>query len=111
GWPAWLALAGAEAIENKTRSLWFDTQIMTLRLAAYGCGEALAHRRLLDSTQSLVAPFTIECTTEEQFWPMRTARRAMRKPARQICDFLADAEAPDYKAEAMSGISPSSTKP
>lgn len=92
GWPAWLAQAGVEAVEDETRSLWCDTQISTLRLAAYGCGVALAHRRLLDSTSELVAPFAIECTTEEKFWLMRPTNRSVREPARRVWNFLVDAD-------------------
>jgi LysR family glycine cleavage system transcriptional activator len=96
-----LALADAAAIERQTRSLWCDTQIMTLRLAAQGCGVALAHRRLLNAAPALVAPFAIECATEEECWLMHPARRAMREPARRVWDFLACADAADDKAEAM----------
>ncbi len=90
GWPAWLVLADAIEIENKAQSLWCDTQIMTLQLAAHGCGVALAHRRLLALAPSLVAPFAIECPPDEEFWLMRPAKRSMRKPARRVWDFLSN---------------------
>ncbi|OHV13798.1 LysR substrate-binding domain-containing protein [Kushneria phosphatilytica] len=90
GWPAWLAAAGVEEIAHDTRHLWCDTQVMTLRLAAHGCGVALAHRRLMGLAETLVAPFEIECPTEEGFWLTRPARRSPREPARRVWAWLAD---------------------
>ncbi|RKR06837.1 LysR family transcriptional regulator [Kushneria sinocarnis] len=90
GWPAWLAAAGVEEIERDTHRLWCDTQVMTLRLAAHGCGVALAHRRLMGSAETLVAPFDIECHTAEGFWLTRPARRSLREPARRVWEWLAD---------------------
>jgi LysR family glycine cleavage system transcriptional activator len=97
GWPAWLALAGVAAVADQTRALWCDTQISTLRLAACGCGVALAHRRLLPAAPELVAPFDLECATEEAFWLMRPANRSLREPARRIWAFLIEAGVADYE--------------
>lgn len=91
GWPAWLALADAAEVDTRANAFWCDTQIMTLRMAEQGCGIALAHRRLLDWAPSLVAPFHLECVTDEEFWLMRPIERSMRDSAHLVWNFLCSA--------------------
>lgn len=89
GWSTWLEQAGVAHVEEQARAFWSDTQIMTLRMAEQGFGVALAHRHLADWSPALVAPFDLECSTDENFRLMRPARRRMREPARLVWDFLA----------------------
>lgn len=86
GWPAWLDAAGLDAIQS--RHLWCDTQSMTLRLAAQGCGIALAHQGLIGDRTMLIAPFRLTCPTQEQFILTRPERRSLRASADCLWRFL-----------------------
>ncbi|AWN15712.1 LysR substrate-binding domain-containing protein [Salinisphaera sp. LB1] len=86
GWPDWLDAAGLS--EMPARHLWCDTQSMTLRLAAQGCGIALAHRGLVGDPQILVAPFELACPARQQFVLTRPERRSLRPPAERFWNHL-----------------------
>lgn len=86
GWPNWLEAAGLGDLA--TRHLWCDTQSMTLRLAAQGCGIALAHRGLIGDGQLLIAPFDLTCPAREQFVLTRPERRSLRAPAARLWEHL-----------------------
>ncbi|WP_106477672.1 LysR substrate-binding domain-containing protein [Phytohalomonas tamaricis] len=92
GWPAWLDVAGVKGLEEQCQRLICDTQVMTLRLAAYGCGVALVHRRLVGERDELVAPFTRTLPTQEGFWLVRPARRELRDVAATVWDWLAGSD-------------------
>ncbi|NNC23055.1 LysR family transcriptional regulator [Salinisphaera sp. USBA-960] len=88
GWPTWFAAVGLESLEDSMNSLWCDTHIMTLRLAARGIGVALIYERFLADVEGLTVPFETRCTTSEEFWLTCTAQRSLRGPARTVWDYL-----------------------
>ncbi|WP_106419342.1 LysR substrate-binding domain-containing protein [Salinicola tamaricis] len=88
GWPSWLALAGVAGLENRCRAMICDTHVTTLALAGYGGGIALSHRRLLEASRDLVAPFVLDMATDEAFWLVRPASRQLRAPAAALWDWL-----------------------
>lgn len=90
GWAGWLEAAGVAHLASHARRLVCDTQIMTLRLAACGCGVALAHRRLLEGHDpALVIPFEITLPTREGFWLVRSEGRTLHKNAGLLWQWLA----------------------
>ncbi|WP_110667321.1 LysR substrate-binding domain-containing protein [Salinicola halophilus] len=91
GWPRWLAEAGVAGLETRCRAMICDTHVTTLSMAAYGGGVALSHRRLLEASRDLVAPFAFDMGTDEAFWLVRPANRQMREPAAALWEWLANA--------------------
>ncbi|MFC0336991.1 transcriptional regulator, LysR family [Kushneria avicenniae] len=90
GWASWLEAAGVGHLSADVRRLVCDTQVMTLRLAACGCGVALAHRRLLEADDpALVMPFEISLPTREGFWLVRPEGRTLHKNAGLLWQWLA----------------------
>ncbi|MFC0269730.1 LysR substrate-binding domain-containing protein [Kushneria aurantia] len=95
GWPAWLRAFGADGVEHRARRLVCDTRIMTLRLAASGCGVALAQRRLTEDSQALVAPFEGSIAASEAFWLVHPRGRALSASASTLWQWLvAEADEP-----------------
>ncbi|SDL95117.1 LysR family transcriptional regulator, glycine cleavage system transcriptional activator [Modicisalibacter muralis] len=89
GWPAWLEHAGVVGLDRQCRTLSCDNQVMTLDLAALGCGVALTHHGLLAQREDLVAPFALALPSDEGFWLVRPARRQLREQAALLWDWLA----------------------
>ncbi|ART64573.1 LysR substrate-binding domain-containing protein [Kushneria marisflavi] len=90
GWAGWLEAAGVGHLTTHARRLVCDTQIMTLRLAACGCGVALAHRRLLEEDDpALVMPFEATLPTREGFWLVRPEGRPLHQNAGLLWQWLA----------------------
>ncbi|WP_251977745.1 LysR substrate-binding domain-containing protein [Salinicola avicenniae] len=90
GWPRWLAEAGMAGLERDCPAMICDTHVTTLALASYGGGVALSHRRLLEASRDLVAPFELDMATEEAFWLVRPASRQPRPPAQALWNWLLD---------------------
>lgn len=88
GWPRWLVLAGVAGLEQRCRAMICDTHVTTLALASYDGGIALSHRRLLEASRDLVAPFDLDMATNEAFWLVRPASRQLREPAAALWDWL-----------------------
>ncbi len=90
GWAGWLEAAGVGHLSARVRRLVCDTQIMTLRLAACGCGVALAHRSLIEAhDDSLVIPFEMTLPTHEGFWLVRPEGRTLHQSAGLLWQWLA----------------------
>lgn len=90
GWATWLEQAGVAALEPGCPALTCDNQVMTLALASQGAGIALAHRRLVQKRDDLVAPFAHSIATEESFWLVRSSRRDVGEDAERLWRWLAD---------------------
>lgn len=88
GWPAWLESAGVPGLDQRCGSLLCDSQVMSLSLAARGGGVALTHRSLLDKRDDLVAPFALSVDSDESFWLVRPARRALHPESRRLWEWL-----------------------
>lgn len=88
GWPRWLVEAGVAGLEHRCQAMICDTHVTTLALASYGGGVALSHRRLLEASRDLVAPFDLDMATDEAFWLVRPSRRQLRPAAAALWEWL-----------------------
>ncbi|PRY71552.1 LysR family transcriptional regulator [Halomonas ventosae] len=88
GWPSWLERAGVAGLESRSPALTCDNQVMTLALASLGGGVALAHRRLFEGRDDLVAPFDLAVPTDERFWLVRPTRGQRQEEASLLWSWL-----------------------
>ena len=89
GWATWLEQAGVAALERDCPALTCDNQVMTLALASQGAGVALAHRRLIQQRDDLVAPYALDIASEESFWLVQSSRRDVGEDAARLWHWLA----------------------
>ena len=94
GWASWMELAGVAELESGCSALTCDNQVMTLALASQGAGLALAHRRLIQQRDDLVAPFALGIAAQESFWLVRPSRREVRDESRLLWEWLRNELAP-----------------
>lgn len=93
GWRRWLMAADQLALENATRTITCDTQVMTLEMARLGMGVALVHDGLFarwcaSGNRGLEQVFPLAVPAEQHFWLVRSRARPLRPTARKLWDFL-----------------------
>jgi len=91
-WADWLAAAGVEGI-NLARGLRFSSPDHALEAAVEGAGVLLAHKSLAHDdlrTGRLVAPFTLELSTERSFFLVCPEANARRSNVKAFATWILD---------------------